>query len=252
MINFLKKIRKGFLTTGRTTKYLTYAIGEIILVVIGILIALAINNASETRKEQKLEQQLITRLHKEYQENKDLLTKRVIVLIQSEDASLRIMNLMNKDISQVETNTIDSLLFHTIEYSAYNPLSTTLTEVTQTGKLDLISNQKLKDLLGQWSIQYNHHQGTFRVFEKWVEDGILPYLTKNIASKNVGRFGQLQWKEISEFESDYNVILKDREFENIMDNHLYHNGLLISEYQNLDNIIDQILILTKEDSPADQ
>lgn len=247
MINFFKKIRKGFLTTGRTTKYLTYAMGEIILVVIGILIALGINNANENRKQHQLEQLLITRLHKEYQENKDLLTERTIVLQQSRDASLSIMNLINKDISKVETNTIDSLMFYTIEYAAYNPLSTTLTEITQTGKLDLISNQKLRDLLGQWAIQYNIHQGTFRVFEKWVEDGILPYLSENIALKNVDRFGQLQWKEISEFESDYNVILKDREFENIMDNHLYHHGLLINEYQNLESIINEIIEITEGD-----
>jgi len=247
MINFFRKIRHRFLTTGRTTKYLTYAMGEIVLVVIGILIALGINNANEDRKEQKVEQQLITRLHNEYQENKSLLIERTNVMHQSKDASLRIMGLMNNDLSQVETTTIDSLVFYTIEYAPYTPLSTTWTEITQMGKLDLISNQKLRDLLGQWAIQYNKHQGTFRVFEKWVEEGILPYLSKRIALKNVDRFGLLQWKEVSEFESDYSTVLKDREFENIIDNHLYPHGLMINEYQNLESIIDEIIQITEGD-----
>ncbi|WP_229741435.1 DUF6090 family protein, partial [Planktosalinus lacus] len=47
MIKFFRNIRKNLLNEGKTTKYFKYAIGEIILVVIGILIALQINNWNE-------------------------------------------------------------------------------------------------------------------------------------------------------------------------------------------------------------
>ena len=50
MIKFFRKIRQNLLSEGKTGKYLKYAIGEIILVVIGILIALQINNWNENRK----------------------------------------------------------------------------------------------------------------------------------------------------------------------------------------------------------
>ncbi len=50
MIKFFRKIRQDLLSKGKTGKYLKYAIGEIVLVVIGILIALQINNANENRK----------------------------------------------------------------------------------------------------------------------------------------------------------------------------------------------------------
>ena len=43
MIKFFRKIRRKLLSEGKTGKYLKYAIGEIVLVVIGILIALGIN-----------------------------------------------------------------------------------------------------------------------------------------------------------------------------------------------------------------
>jgi len=55
MIKFFRKIRQNLLSEGKTGKYLKYAIGEIVLVVIGILIALQINNWNENRKNQKLE-----------------------------------------------------------------------------------------------------------------------------------------------------------------------------------------------------
>lgn len=51
MINFFKKIRQDLLMENKTGKYLKYAIGEILLVVIGILIALQANNWNEDRKD---------------------------------------------------------------------------------------------------------------------------------------------------------------------------------------------------------
>ncbi len=53
MIKFFRKIRQNLLSEGKTGKYFKYAIGEIILVVIGILIALQINNWNENRLQQK-------------------------------------------------------------------------------------------------------------------------------------------------------------------------------------------------------
>lgn len=50
MFKFFRRIRQNVLSEGKTGKYLTYAFGEIVLVVIGILIALQINNWNEERK----------------------------------------------------------------------------------------------------------------------------------------------------------------------------------------------------------
>ena len=55
MLTFFRRIRKGLLGEGATSKYLLYAIGEIALVVIGILIALQINNWNEYRKDKYCE-----------------------------------------------------------------------------------------------------------------------------------------------------------------------------------------------------
>ena len=53
MIKLFQKIRKNLVAEGKTTKYFKYAIGEIVLVVIGILIALQINNWNEDQKKKK-------------------------------------------------------------------------------------------------------------------------------------------------------------------------------------------------------
>ena len=56
MIRFFRKIRQRLLAENRFSRYLAYAIGEILLVVIGILIALWINNSNQERiKQERIE-----------------------------------------------------------------------------------------------------------------------------------------------------------------------------------------------------
>jgi hypothetical protein len=55
MIKFFRRLRQNLLSEGKTGKYFKYAIGEIILVVIGILIALGINNWNQNRQLKNLE-----------------------------------------------------------------------------------------------------------------------------------------------------------------------------------------------------
>jgi len=229
----------------RYSEYLIYAIGEMVLIVLGILIALGIKGYDQTIKERKFEQHLNSRIHQEYNQNKKLLNQRINSINQSTNSTHELMKLMNKDLSYLNTKTIDSLIYYSIHYVAYNPLTTTLTEITQTGKIEIISNQKLKDLLYQWSIEFENNRSTFKIFEKWVEDGVLPYLSKNIALKNIDKFGQLKWKENSEFDSDYDKVFKDREFENILENHLYLHSLMSNDYQKLESIIKEILKITE-------
>ena len=62
MIKFFRKIRQNLLSEGKTGKYIKYAIGEIILVVIGILIAVQINDWNNNRIEKKSDYQLIEAL----------------------------------------------------------------------------------------------------------------------------------------------------------------------------------------------
>ena len=73
MIKFFRSIRQRLLTQGKTSKYLTYAIGEIILVVIGILIALQINDWSGTQKLERTNVLLMERMQEELQLNIDRL-----------------------------------------------------------------------------------------------------------------------------------------------------------------------------------
>src|SRR6056297_2100808 len=76
MITFFRNIRKNLLNEGKTTKYFKYAIGEIALVMIGILLALQVNNWNQNRQDSKKEQQILLQLQSEFEENLKELNRK--------------------------------------------------------------------------------------------------------------------------------------------------------------------------------
>ncbi len=81
MIKFFRHIRKRLLTENKFSKYLIYAIGEIALVMIGILLALQVNNWNEAQKNKNIETRALINLRSEFKENSarlnDLLNKKL-------------------------------------------------------------------------------------------------------------------------------------------------------------------------------
>jgi len=77
MIKFFRKIRQNLLLENKTGKYFKYAIGEIILVVIGILIALQINNWNENNKLEEKKQDYYQQLLKDLKKDKEFSIKTI-------------------------------------------------------------------------------------------------------------------------------------------------------------------------------
>ena len=69
MLKFFKKIRLSLIASGSARKYLLYTIGEIVLVMIGILLALQVNNWNEDRKDRKAEGLVLNSLLFDMKEN---------------------------------------------------------------------------------------------------------------------------------------------------------------------------------------
>ena len=69
MLGFLRRLRSSLIEENHLRKYLVYAVGEILLVMIGILLALQVNNWNQNRKDRIAEQEIVVELRKEFQEN---------------------------------------------------------------------------------------------------------------------------------------------------------------------------------------
>ena len=112
MIHFFRKLRKGYFTGSRAGSYLKYAIGEIILVVIGILIALQINEWSAKRAEERLLQDYYVKIQDEVNVSLDYLklyAKEYEVLIRDNKRSLALLNANNADSLPKLRNTLNAI-----------------------------------------------------------------------------------------------------------------------------------------------
>ena len=133
----------------KTSKYFKYAIGEIILVVIGILIALQVNNWNEDRKIRSIEQTLLNDLKIELNANFKALQHVINEHKKSLKAAQELMVLSKKPRELM--NTPDSTANHLISSMninwTYNPQKGILNSIISSGQLNYIKNKELKYLI---------------------------------------------------------------------------------------------------------
>ncbi len=149
MLKFFRKIRQQLLLENSFSKYLLYAVGEIALVMIGILLALQVNNWNEQQKFRLTEQQLLQDLHQEFQSNQQLLLKK------QKDMATAIGNneaYFQKLIAGTQTYTDMVNYNHEVAMAVgtSDPTFGVIKSLIASGDIKLISNNDLKYLLTSW------------------------------------------------------------------------------------------------------
>tara|TARA_R110001592_G_scaffold328230_1_gene609675 strand:+ start:242 stop:985 length:744 start_codon:yes stop_codon:yes gene_type:complete len=106
MIKFFRKIRQKMLTENKFSKYLLYAIGEIILVVIGILIALQVNNWNQNINSKNELTQIVKEVRNDLDKDIEFLTMMIKI---SEETINSIDNLLYKDNQMSEDSLLNNI-----------------------------------------------------------------------------------------------------------------------------------------------
>lgn len=144
MLTFFRRIRKRFLGKGAASKYLLYAIGEIALVVIGILIALQINNWNDDQIKRTKEREILNDFRTELKLNLEQTQKYRLL-------HLRAVNSMNTILDHIKANLPyhDSLKYHfgNTTHIWEQELTAGVFETLKSIGLDFISNKELRDCL---------------------------------------------------------------------------------------------------------
>jgi hypothetical protein len=152
MIKFFRKIRQKTLTENKFGKYLTYAVGEIILVVIGILIALSINNHNNNRQQRKIEQDYLLSLQSEFKTNLEKINNCLTENHNQVKAVEKMLTLFDDNvrdtISEKETSNIIHSVFKGV--TTYIPSKGVLTDIISSGNLNLIQDEKLRQKIASF------------------------------------------------------------------------------------------------------
>jgi hypothetical protein len=249
MISFFRQIRQKLLSQNRVTRYLIYAFGEIFLVVIGILIALQVNNWNLERNHQIAEKKALLDLKEEFADQAKKLS----------DARNRrqlSIEFFSRKLDFMKSGMLDSLIaYHPIlnlGNVTLNAPNGVINSLISSGQINLISNASLKYLLASWSEAVEDVREEEDNHFRFVGTEFLPYLEHNLPltivnfSTTNSKREQLFYSE-NQVKEYYSKIIQDLEYQNLCVMNINWNQIAILEYNDLQNELEQIRALIENE-----
>ena len=248
MIKFFRKIRQRLLTENKFSKYLLYAIGEILLVVVGILIALQINNSNESRKIRNQEVHYLKNLKTDLILNITELDEYITV------RNLRIES-ANKVLEYFEGKPLidlNDIAFHTTNiyiWQKFSQQDNTFQELVNSGNLALISNDTIKnELLNLQSLykklkneeEHFRYDAEILLYEPSYAVLDLNPIVKNFTYQvSNGQAGE----NIELSRTNYEVLLKDIKQKNGFVMAVYEFSVMNAQFNEMKEICNPIITL---------
>lgn len=150
MIKFFRKIRQNLIMENKTGKYFKYAIGEIILVVIGILIALQINNWNEQKRKNTLEGEYYCRLLEDAEQDLEQINQFVELSkdrLRASNQALRLLK--NKEVKKVDIGKQLALSITAI-YSDFSPNDSAFEDLKSGANLNIIKDKTVTKAINNY------------------------------------------------------------------------------------------------------
>lgn len=248
MMKLFRKIRYELLEKNKTGKYLKYAIGEIVLVVIGILIALQINNWNEHRKIRNAEINILQNLKAELKFNLEEL-EVINKQHKSEfEDGIYLLHLFGTDVSNVSELKLDSLFSNAFSGYSFEAKDGYIKSLIASNKIDYIQNSELKSYISSFEsmiLDANQEDGFVRrlLNERfWPStDGKLSALNSISNSKRYQEFPK------GTYSSDYEWFFNNREMEDLTANIFsWKKENVLDEQAVIDKIKRMIQIINTE------
>jgi FtsZ-binding cell division protein ZapB len=147
MARIFNSIRQRLLAQNRFTRYLIYAAGEILLVVIGILIALQLNLLKEERNQRRQEVQTLEQLRDEFTSNLKQLDEKISMREIMIRAALQLLA-YHDDPTMIVPDSVETFIAQTTVGPTFDPVTN---DLITSGRLYLISNLELRRKLSSWT-----------------------------------------------------------------------------------------------------
>ena len=248
MIRLFRKIRHKLLSENNYGIYILYASGEIILVVIGILFALQIDNWNTTNKIKKEELGILVNLRENLYEAKKESSRLIAEEINTRDYIVSALT-MNSTGDSILLNVNPDSIFHYIiwEVQIDAPVINSYTDIKNTGKTGLIMNQKIRQGFTNLELSINHLQSRIddrlRVQQLRIDE---------IAINNINfvRMASIRSPDLildQEPENDYHLLLGNQKVRNLLAMKLDITNEVIETRQELDDVIISLIKMLEDE-----
>jgi hypothetical protein len=256
MIRLFRKIRHKLLSENNYGIYILYASGEIILVVIGILFALQIDNWNETNKMTKEELGILVNLCENLYEAKKESSRLIAEEINSRDYIVSALN-MNSTGDSILLNSNSDSIFRRIIWDVQMdaPVINSYSDIKNTGKIGLIMNQKIRQGFTNLELSINHlqsriddrlHVQQLRIDEIAIND--INFV--RMASIETLDMAGIETPDLildQEPENDYHLLLGNQKIRNLLAIKLELTNTVIGTRQQLDDEINSLIKLLEDE-----
>ena len=158
MIKFFRKIRQNLIMENKTGKYFKYAIGEILLVMIGILLALQVSNWNQNRINSQKESLLLKELHEEFSNNQTQLYE----VIRNHELAMKstryVISQFPINPDEIDLVSFQKGMINWGRHYTFNPSQGVVKSLINSSSFDIISNHELRQLLVSWEDVLSDYQ----------------------------------------------------------------------------------------------
>tara|TARA_R100000935_G_scaffold21876_2_gene40375 strand:+ start:22651 stop:23337 length:687 start_codon:yes stop_codon:yes gene_type:complete len=199
MIKFFRSIRQRLVVENRFSKYLLYAIGEIVLVVIGILIALQINNWNESRKQATTETEFITSLQNDLQQDKAFIQ----LILELTEPRIEVYKILNSDLQNLyrdDRSSLDSIFkIYFKSQRTFYPISGSYESAISGNQITVFRNKELvQKVIKLYNSTYDRLIDNGQILdERWA------FLSEKYSyERRTGHFRDMKPEQLTEFLDD--------------------------------------------------
>jgi len=243
-----------FITNGKSLNYFKYAIGEIVLVVIGILIALQINNYNEARKTRATELIFLENIKEDLKLNLTTLEQ----YINSRNEAIKSCEIVLDYFEGRKAMDFNDFNFHSLNVMVWFPFQqhdNTYQELLNSGQLSIISNKAIKDHLQNMqsslkTIAFVENEMQ-QDFESYMYDPYFKTADLNITMENFNQQWNKQKPTLQIDENEVNLLLQNKLFKNGYVLNKYNSGLLIEEYIKMKTTTNNLISLIDKEFAND-
>lgn len=236
MINFFRKIRQKMLAENKFSKYLLYAIGEIVLVVIGILIALQVNNINEQRKVNDFEVKILKEIRSNLQTDLTEIREDLDFMVDVNKACLDIKNYLLTLNEQTDSLSYSASILRVTPH--FSPINSGY-DLLKSRDVGIIKNDSLRntisfhyDMLYPYYKTYEEERSRFHALHS--EPILLEYFSMNFDNnQNLNYHGF--YFEISN--EDYQKLKNDSKFFKLLSAIKFENKAIESRGKRIEKSI---------------
>jgi hypothetical protein len=240
MLFIFRKLRRSFFLPGKVRTYCAYAAGEIVLILVGILLALQISEWNQERKDRAEETEILVRLQAEFEGNQEQLEENRSNYQEIASAMRNFLLIIKPNPDSHPVEFINEYMRLLSWDPAYTPNTTTLNSLITTGRISLISDNELNYSLNNWPAMMDE----YNVFLSEMDELDLHGPTYS----DHYRFRDNQIKVPkdagpSNFQSDQKALLSQPKLEDIVERHRALSEEIILRIEKLLTLQQSVLTL---------